>query len=768
MLSPKTTWTIAEVNTFVGYLHQVVFDMSMTADHESADEEWLAIDDVKISGSECQKPLSCNFEGGQSCSYTLYKDDETDPYAFGVVSTPSPDPDWPGPRYDHTRHAALGGSYLYLTDYRTRDVTSGIVSKLISGVQSIEQGKSYCLSFWYQMSTSDISLVVSLIRYGPEFNSANELVGIFHRTDQATTKQWNQVLVNMDSEHWIETAEEVQLLIEGRIDSGSKGFIAIDDILLDQGACPKATFACENGLVLNISQVCDFVKDCPSGLDEIGCGDCSFENDNCGWSNVENQMSSIEKSLKFDRVKASKASNPSTAPKVDGDGNAQGHYLLAYKKASVNMFDAQLALNYETVGNYLKKSSKTCQMHFDYNIYHPKPSTPTYRVRVQIGEVVTRTNTLYHIEPEASYTSGWRRAVVYVGEKFSPYLLMFSAHLGSAGAWMAIDNVQMTNCTFPAVTRVEDCADSGQAMLCPATGYCTNKDELCDLKNDCGDGWDEQQSCPTILGSALKDCSFEYGFNLCSITPSSSRGANFAWRISEGKVFHKYGPSIDSTTRTNSGKFYLMKKIRKVGGYQNGTSFTTQMLTSSANAGCRCRFFYYTDGELVNVTKLGLDVYVRYADKTENEKTPIYSAVGNAQQRWIKVVVKHKSSNRPFQFVFYGHQADMSSRLAIDDISFDTKTCFASKVLPPTGKPTHPTQATPSTTSPSVINTSTQPPVDRKSQPRHKNNLPAIIIPIVLVVTVIGAYFGYQRYRKYRKRDDNIVLSMSSLQHNYH
>ena len=66
--------------------------------------------------------------------------------------------------------------------------------------------------------------------------------------------------------------------------------IAIDDISIKSGSCggkgsQNTSFQClPSTQVISVSKVCDGVKDCANGADELDCGSCMFKDPNaCGF-----------------------------------------------------------------------------------------------------------------------------------------------------------------------------------------------------------------------------------------------------------------------------------------------------------------------------------------------------------------------------------------------------------------------------------------------------------------------------------------------------
>lgn len=246
--------------------------MEKPADNSS----FLAIDDIVNLQMKCFPAVDADFENGHIGSYTPYESK----FRFGLFTAPPVDPNWPGPRYDHTTKN-YGGGYLYLTAYRSVGTFTQIVSKVISGSRSVNSSSAYCLNLWTQLTTSDLQLKLHLVHFGRTWTDANRTTQIYS-VGGVNQTDWTWVQVDLDQTKLMGT-DEVQLIIEGRIGTNSRGAIAVDDIALKPGNCPSnhGNLLCEDGTTVTVEQICDFTKQCKSGLDELNCGGtvdiCDFE-----------------------------------------------------------------------------------------------------------------------------------------------------------------------------------------------------------------------------------------------------------------------------------------------------------------------------------------------------------------------------------------------------------------------------------------------------------------------------------------------------------
>lgn len=144
----------------------------------------------------------------------------------------------------------------------------------------------------------------------------------------------------------------------------------------------------------------------------------------------------------------------------------------------------------------------------------------------------------------------------------------------------------------------------------------------------------------------------------------------------------------------------------------DNATFYTSMFTSMPEQSCKLRFFYYTNGHVLDSAKVALKVYVRLASKQQLESQPILTVPGNTAQMWIQKTASY-SFDKPFQFAFVGSQNDILSRIAIDDISIDPNGCKASTVPPKTST---------TTPAPQSHSTSSSRPTDTTTSKSHHND----------------------------------------------
>ncbi|XP_077864140.1 MAM and LDL-receptor class A domain-containing protein 1-like [Saccoglossus kowalevskii] len=130
--------------------------------------------------------------------------------------------------------------------------------------------------------------------------------------------RWHEAAVDINRN------EPYRIVIVGELDNVLFGDLAIDDTYMHEVACSERPveppLLCDNG-TLNITkdQQCNWVKDCDDGQDEIDCGQCTFEDDQCGYVDISRG------DYEWERMKGS-TSTPETGPSVDCTGNKEGKH----------------------------------------------------------------------------------------------------------------------------------------------------------------------------------------------------------------------------------------------------------------------------------------------------------------------------------------------------------------------------------------------------------------------------------------------------------
>jgi len=168
-----------------------------------------------------------------------------------------------------------GGSYLYVTAYRSNEIRDRFA---VIESMPVLLNTTKCLSYWTQLLGTDSSIEVLIVKNGQNVDPKNQIQSL--SVTNGTKSIWTKVNVNINPMSFKNTTE-FSIRIRGKINN-PKSFIALDDVKFSDDVCYSSSqnvFFCTDGTQLNVSQVCNFVKDCPNApySDELQCGQCDFE-----------------------------------------------------------------------------------------------------------------------------------------------------------------------------------------------------------------------------------------------------------------------------------------------------------------------------------------------------------------------------------------------------------------------------------------------------------------------------------------------------------
>ncbi|KAH9425788.1 hypothetical protein DERP_005006 [Dermatophagoides pteronyssinus] len=782
--SEKLWWTVVEFDKQLDFKHRIVFEIIKP----TSDRSYLAMDDLIVLNRPCQRPIDCDFNQDDYCSYTDYNTQSGQ--AFRVYATWTSDfhPDFPGPRLDHSQ--IEGNGFLMLSAWRwspdSSTDTKEKPAQIISGAQPIERGRIYCLEMWAWINDPKAYIQIELLRYSLGHYANSFSLG---RIQEVQHDRWTPYYFTIDREMLEGEVDEIQILIEGIIITNPKTMIALDDISLHQDRCKNESIKCLNGKVIMPEQQCDFRKDCPSGWDEIGCGEeCNFEKDDCGWKDTGFR----DKDHWFrTSVPEMQAWSPSLAPKFDADGNIKGHYIMMRRwigGQNSQSGHAEMALNARKISLYFKHSSVNCLVEFDYFAQ----ASSAFFLKVRFGDDIDDMNTFYIIAHTNGSTHGsWTHAYSFIGQQWTPFIVEFEAFDQSTQSVIALDNIRFIDCAFEKpLSPGENCY--GNQVLCNQTRICIRPDSICDGIDDCG-GDGEDESVKHCDPSLWRRCSFE-SWSQCRLTLDNHNENHAHWQIVTGAKFEDnrlnpgYEPLIDNSRRSRSSPYALLipgsskDQNSPQYRYRYASIYTTWLSSEVLNITkpCQIRFFYYwhTDvGRIIDANDLSLEVFVHYQDDdndvSSDQSKILWSVTATDvldQQRWYKAVVEYPDPNdndwidhwnnnhlhnltmKPFQFVLRGwiHE-DEHSRLAIDDLSYGFNCIAIDSNRPTTTSSTN--QPTGSTDRPIIHH-------------HNKSKATGIFVVVIFISVIIIVIVVFARRQYYNRNNNDLTRQLTvSLKH---
>jgi len=288
---------------------------------------FIAVDEVKFGGgSDCRG--HCTFDSGL-CNFINDKSSTGEANFEWIVGRGSNDPNT-GPQRDHSSFSTnrVTGAYAFIdASYPRRP---GDKAKLLSeefpATDKSDSGP-LCLRFWTHM-------------FG---NGVGSLNVYMRGSSSGDSKIWG--LTGDAGNNWymgqapIASTEQFRIVFEGVVGRNKLGNIAIDDISIAPGVCPTAP------------QVA-----------ATGPGDCSFEDDECGWSNPERRDGVDE--LNWERTNSVDGNR---FPLTDHTTGIESGFFMQLSRESIQRAGDRAFF----VSREMEGSSRPRCMSFWYYMYEP-------------------------------------------------------------------------------------------------------------------------------------------------------------------------------------------------------------------------------------------------------------------------------------------------------------------------------------------------------------------------------------------------------------
>ena len=354
-------------------------------------------------------------------------------YGFEWIRKTGPSTNIYGPQIDHTLQTPAG-SYLGTSRKAEND---GMIAAPLDGPTLGQLSSSCKISFWAYLA--DPGIVLRPHQVDVYVTNKAETFQYIGTAFGPTGPNWNQYRININARP---AGHNIQMwgFNYNSVENNIMTEIGIDDIAFENCAevtpDPDETFECGDGSFLSTSKVCDFIKDCSTGLDESVCGNCDFEKSLCNW--FDDSIAS----LKWNRGQAGSL-NSNTGPSFDHTlGNYSGWY--AYVSSSVGN---ELGWAELVVDKNLGASSTACDIEFYYHMKGITDDLILYAVTNY--ETVKRYNEVFEFLGDAG--DQWNKAVVNLGRIKEPFRLIFSAERNYVATRndIAIDDIKLSNCEYP-------------------------------------------------------------------------------------------------------------------------------------------------------------------------------------------------------------------------------------------------------------------------------------------------------------------------------
>ncbi|XP_068593728.1 MAM and LDL-receptor class A domain-containing protein 1 isoform X2 [Cebidichthys violaceus] len=358
---------------------------------------------------------------------------------------------WPkhGPSRDHTQNSDAG-HYVVPGNLAGNGQTSETLSKTLLP-------SSNCTVRFFYFSLDDAT--AGLTAWSRTLQSGSDDAVLWFR-ENSHSYSWQRAEVTFSS------SVNSKIVFRYELGDGLRGLVALDDIsfsrecLFDPDnnklpdpsstsapptssntpASTAPTLPCQDNeffcwrsarkVCILATLQCDYHPDCPQGEDEDGCGRCTFESDQCQWTDTSDGQS------RWQRQKASNNTEPPTDHTTE-----TGYYMRVNFSQGSTQTEARLQ------SPPLPPSSPYCQILFHFHI--SAESSGSLRVLMQQAEgseaiLWSRShNTLSHWPPEH----------LPVGLHQQPYKVWFSSmneviqtDTPSGDHIVAVDDISFINC----------------------------------------------------------------------------------------------------------------------------------------------------------------------------------------------------------------------------------------------------------------------------------------------------------------------------------
>jgi len=610
----------------------------------------ISIDDVFIdSKNPCKPTGSCSFED----SFCSWSQSSTNTFNFLRITpqqlqTLRPSVFEPLPLTDTTTNTKYG-HFIWIGSGYYSNAVANKSTNIFSEIFFAKNYQGYtCFTFSYFMNGPDPGKLIIYKKLNYAGSNKQQLFNV--TSDQGNN--WNEARIQLKPEY-----NNFELSIEAVLGS-SKGNIALDDVYLYSGDCsslpttpdPDTMFACGDGNLIPVNLICNFIKDCPNGMDEKECADCDFENSTCQW------VDSSSGSLKWLRNNASSSIN---GPTIDHTlGTFYGHYMYVNSDESSYFEWADLKLK-----QTLKPCSATCELELYYHMFG---STEDLVINLYEGSYIYTPL----LEIKGDKGDQWNRALIKLGKISKSFSFLIEGVRYFNGDYdLAIDDIRMKNCEFP-TPRPNGCPTN--YYTCKSKG-CVDASRVCDLIDDCGDGSDEE-NCANF-----SSCDFENG--ICDWTNDKTAELEWTWH-SGSTLSYDTGPKRDHTIGLSEGHYIYLEASNKP---QNSKArIISSTFTAKPGSKCDFRFFYHMLGKDIGA----LNIYIRTlsGDKLSFQKS---QEVGDYWERFDLSI----TTTMQFQIVIEG----VIGKEYLGDIGIDD-TSFSDGCIKDTSISIPPVSSTPSTT----------------------------------------------------------------------
>ncbi|KAF8778576.1 MAM and LDL-receptor class A domain-containing [Argiope bruennichi] len=457
----------------------------------------IAVDDLSFNVGRCPviRGQPCDFEAADICGFKL---ESPDGVAWKRVQGKSIKGKISGTQWTNRMELQRGHYMIVRPTTGARIVGDNKAYIIMPNVPSTGVYSS-CVRFWYQMSGENVI--------------ALRLVG--QRT--------------------IDAPYTHEILFEAVLERGDKGFIALDDIVVKEGACPNP-------------------------------GSCDFESDLCTWQNAETGVD-----IEWVR-NSGPTPTENTGPDVDHTlGTELGSYIYLQAENPAGKHNLVGILQSE----YFSLSTERCLSFWAHMSGKEMGSLQINMTYYDEDQVKTLNDKTWRIEGDKG--SKWFNRQININidglEIQEEYQILFIGTTKGALSDIALDDIEVTN---------KKCYDVPDDAFDCRDGSHVNASKICDFELDCPSGEDE---------SDCGECDFEHGS--CGWRDETSYYYSQKWARVQGEEDGKVkGPGYDHTFNTSKGHFMLVDP-RSYYSWQESVMKSPEKKFKKSYASCMMNFYFY-------------------------------------------------------------------------------------------------------------------------------------------------------------------------------